>query len=306
MFETAGWDADDDGPQLSALTWAAARRDDDQGSKTKPGDSAGTEKIGKVKPKKEKLKKTKAKHASKSKKFTGNGEVGCESEIVKGEVASEKVEGSNTGVLEKTADKKKNKRKEGKNSALSEISRKVLNSIDSKANSPGQGKALLEDSVNSEVFAEEGGDEQHDPSEGDVGSILKKGIKFSSAEAFMRFIGLPGKGKRGKKRAFEEAEEEKMNNEQKKRKLEEEEKTVVEETSDEEGEENMAFKAETPGVKESSMKALNMGRLKEHLNTQDSKSKEEDTAAQMNKATTDSPLTSAAKQKLTASRSSAS
>jgi len=62
----------------------------------------------------------------------------------------------------------------------------------------------------------------------------------------------------------------------------------------------LAFKPETPvGVKESSM---NMGRLKDHLSTQNSKSEEEDTAAQMNKTTTDSPLTSAAKQKLTASR----
>ena len=43
--------------------------------------------------------------------------------------------------------------------------------------------------------------------------------------------------------------------------------------------ENLAFKAETPGVKESDMKALNMGRLKEHLSTQDSKAKEEDAAA---------------------------
>merc|ERR1712181_14257 len=87
---------------------------------------------------------------------------------------------------DKTASKKKSKRKERTNSALSEISRKVLNSIDSKANSPGQGKALLEDSVNSdEVFAEE---EDEQVEEGDVGSILKKGIKFSSAEAFMRFI----------------------------------------------------------------------------------------------------------------------
>merc|ERR1719331_2400852 len=216
------------------------------------------------------------------------------------------MEGSITGVHEKTAGKKKSKRKERKNSALSEISRKVLNSIDSKANSPGQGKALLEDSVNSEVFAEEGGDEQHDPSEGDVGSILKKGIKFSSAEAFMRFIGLPGKGKRGKKRCLEEADEEeergKPENKEKRGKTEEEEGPVEEETSDEEGEENLAFKAETPVVKESDVKALNMGRLKEHLSTQDSKTKEEVAAAQTKKATTDSPLTLSAKQKLTASR----
>merc|ERR1719266_21474 len=76
-----------------------------------------------------------------------------------------------------------------------------------------------------------------------------------------------------------------------------------EKTSDEEGEENMAFKAETPVVKDSSLKALNMARLKEHLNTQDSKAKEEDAAeSQTKKATTDSPLTLSAKQKLTASR----
>ena len=113
----------------------------------------------------------------------------------------------------------------------------------------------------------------------------------------MRFIGLPGKGKRGKKRCLEEADEEekeKPENKEKRGKTEEDEKPVEEETSDEEGEENLAFKAETPGVKESDMKALNMGRLKEHLSTQDSKAKEEDAAAQMNKATTDSPLTSAA------------
>jgi len=307
MFETAEWDDDDNTPQLSALTWAAARREDGgRSSNTKASDSdAHTDQGRKVQQQKDKLKKTKVKHVSKSKKITddiGNSRVGCESKI-NGE-ASEKVEVSITGKPEKTAGKKKSKRKERKNSALSEISRKVLNSIDSKANSPGEGKALLEDSVNNEVFAE-GGDEQLDHPEGEVGSILKKGIKFSSAEAFMRFIGLPGKGKRGKKRCLEEADEEeggKSENKEKRGKTEEDDRPVEEETSDEEGEENLAFKAETPGVKESDTKALNMGRLKEHLSTQDSKAKDEDAAAQMNKATTDSPLTSAAKQKLTASR----
>jgi len=311
MFETAGWDDEDDGPQLSALTWAAARREDDgqgskkklQGSKKKLSDSA--DKSKKAKPQKEKSKKAKVKHASKTKKLRDDGGGGCESEIVKDGVASEKVVGSITGEPEKMASKKKSKRKERKNSALSEISRKVLNSLDSKANSPEQGKALLEESVNSEVFAEEGGDEQLDPAEGETGSILQKGIKFSSAEAFRRFIGLPGKGKRGKKRPLEEAEEEESIKEQSKEKRgkrEQEEQPVEEESSDEEGEENLAFKAETPDVKESNTTGLNMGRLKEHLITQDCKSKEEGDAAQVKKATTDSPLTSAAKQKLTASR----
>merc|ERR1719220_1810796 len=200
---------------------------------------------------------------------------------------------------------KRKAREQRKNLALSEISRKVLNSIDLKANSPGEGKALLEDSVNSEVFAEEG-DEQLDHPESEVGSILKKGIKFSSTEAFLGFIGLPGKGKRGKKRILDEAEEEEKGQREsnvKRGKTDEEKRPVEEEeSSDEEGEENLAFKAETPSVKESDMKALNMGRLKEHLSAQDSKTKEEVAAAQMKKASTDSPLTSAAKQKLTASR----
>ena len=303
MFETGEWD-DDDTPQLSALTWAAARREDDGSSKTKPSSDSDThtDKGRKVKRKKEKIKKAKVEPVLKKlTDDTGNGVEGCVSKISGG--ASEKVEGDNTGEPEKTAGgKKKSKRKERKNSALAEISRKVLNSIDSKANSPGQEKALLEDSINSEVFAdEERGD---DNTEDEVGSILKKGIKFSSAEAFLRFIGLPGKGKRGKKRILEENEEKERGRKQKKEKRgQTEEGEDKEETSDEEGEENLAFKAETPAVKESDMKSLNMGRLKEHLSTQESKSKEEDAAAQqMNKATNDSPLTSAAKQKLTASR----
>ena len=281
MFETAEWDDDDDGPQLSALGQAAARREDEKSKDT------GSTEVGKVKKQKEKTKKVKVKR--KSTEDLDNSGRDCERDIGKDGVAPEKVDSSIGELPEKIKDKKK--RKEKKNSALSEISRKVLNSIDSTVSSPGQEEALLEN-------------QQHDESE--VGSILKKGIKFSSAEAFLRFIGLPGKSKRGKKRALEEEKEgeDKKHKKEKKGKTEPDEEMAEEKASDEEGEENMAFKAETPVVKDSSLKALNMARLKEHLNTQDSKAKEEDAAeTQTKKATTDSPLTLSAKQKLTASRS---
>merc|ERR1712203_695377 len=117
---------------------------------------------------KEKLKKTKIKSASKSntKKLTEDASNSGEERVID-------INGGAAAKLEKMGGKKKSKRDQRKNSALSEISRKVLNSIDLKANSPGEGKALLEDSVNSEVFAEEG-DEQLDLPESEVGSILKK------------------------------------------------------------------------------------------------------------------------------------
>ena len=52
MFETAEWDDDDDGPQLSALGQAAARREDEKSKDT------GSTEVGKVKKQKEKTRPT--------------------------------------------------------------------------------------------------------------------------------------------------------------------------------------------------------------------------------------------------------
>ena len=220
------------------------------------------------------------------------------------------------------ASQKQKKFKKVKKSAVSEVKRKMITSLDSGVSSPGQERPLLQDSVNGgeDVNAGEdedicpgGEDEQLESSSStnvEVGAILKKGIKFSSAEAFLRFIGLPGKGKRGKKRSLEEEEEggkEQKSKKAQKRNVEElNASSVQEETSDEEeGVENIAFKSDTP-FKDAAGKdaSLNMGRLKEHLNNQDSKVKEENAATQLTKSTpTGSPLTLSAKQKLAGSRS---
>ena len=307
MFETAAWDDDDGGgPQLSALTWAAARRECvKQENETNSGSNVnGNDK--KLKP--GKSKKTKLKQGLNDEQEIKGG---CS--VVQNQ---SKIELAN-------ASQKQKKFKKVKKSAVSEVKRKMITSLDSGVDSPGQERPLLQDSVNGgedvnvgedEDICPGGEDEQLEPSSStnvEVGAILKKGIKFSSAEAFLRFIGLPGKGRRGKKRSLEEEEEEGVK-EQKSKKAQKRNveelnvSSVQEETSDEEeGVENVAFKSDTP-VKDAGGKdtSLNMGRLKEHLNNQDSKVKEENAVTQLTKSTpTESPLTLSAKQKLAGSRS---
>jgi len=138
-----------------------------------------------------------------------------------------------------------------------------------------------------------------------LGPFLRKASNSPQQRLLCASLAYQGKAnveKRGLWRKLRRRRVKKSKKREKRGKIEQEEKTVEEDNSDEEGEENMAYKVETPDVKESNSKALNMGRLKEHLNTQDSKSKEEEDAQEKKKASTDSPLTSAAKQKLTASR----
>ena len=307
MFETAAWDDDDGGgPQLSALTWAAARRECvTQENETNSGSN--------VKRNDKKLKPGKSKKTKLKQGLNDEQEIKGGCPVVQNE---SKIELAN-------ASQKQKKFKKVKKSAASEVKRKMITSLDSGVDSPGQERPLLQDSVNGgedvnvgedEDICPGGEDEQLEPSSStnvEVGAILKKGIKFSSAEAFLRFIGLPGKGRRGKKRSLEEEEEEGVK-EQKSKKAQKRNveelnvSSVQEETSDEEeGVENVAFKSDTP-VKDAGGKdtSLNMGRLKEHLNNQDSKVKEENAVTQLTKSTpTESPLTLSAKQKLAGSRS---
>jgi len=306
MFETAAWDDDDGGgPQLSALTWAAARRECvTQENETNSGSN--------VKRNDKKLKPGKSKKTKLKQGLNDEQEIKGGCPVVQNE---SKIKLANTS-------QKQKKFKKVKKSAVSEVKRKMITSLDSGVDSPGQERPLLQDSVNGgedvnvgedEDICPGGEDEQLEPSSStnvEVGAILKKGIKFSSAEAFLRFIGLPGKGRRGKKRSLEEEEEEGVK-EQKSKKAQKRNveelnvSSVQEETSDEEeGVENVAFKSDTP-VKDAGGKdtSLNMGRLKEHLNNQDSKVKEENAVTQLTKSTpTESPLTLSAKQKLAGSR----
>ena len=159
--------------------------------------------------------------------------------------------------------------------SVTEVNRKLSNSLDKMMNSPGASRALLEDQPSS------------------TGSLLTRGIKFTSSAAFLRFIGMPGKN-RGKKRGKDdedEGEEEQL-----------------------EGEENPAFKVETPRVREEAVadspsssssqppgkrrkqSGLDLARLKEHL-----AAASQDLPASSPQATS-TPQAEAAKLKLCASR----
>ena len=158
--------------------------------------------------------------------------------------------------------------------SVTEVNRKLSNSLDKMLNSPGASRALLEEQPCS------------------PGSLLTRGIKFSSSAALLRFIGMPAK-KRGKKRGKDdddEGEEEQL-----------------------EGEENPAFSVETPRVREEAVadssssssspppgkrrkhSGLDLARLKEHLAaaSQDLPSSPQATST---------PQAEAAKLKLCASR----
>jgi len=187
MFETETWDDNGDQPHVSALTWAVSKSQSEQ------------------KQKKQKKKKSKEKQ-----------KLSEEQTLVDNSMGEEK------GHMKKS---KKLKTK-ARRLALS-----VENELDRMMNSPQATKKLLDSDEEDEeicdkklnkkkqvveklkstasVVTEAGkkiGRSLSDSSIKDPGYLLKLGEKFSSEGAFLRFVGLPGKIKKSKKRQRNESE----------------------------------------------------------------------------------------------------
>ena len=183
MFEAADWD-EDCGPQLSALTWGVA--------KSQQINEAESKNAAKCKDKKNKSSKLKKhlkqicdlddKFAMKKVKVDKN-----ESETKKSSKHSS--ESSLKNVKKSPSDKsRKISRK-----ISDKLGRGAVKTVDRLLNTPGATVALLTDTVTEKS--------PHTGSSLGLGSILTRGVKFSSTEAFLRFVGLPTKGKRGGKRS---------------------------------------------------------------------------------------------------------
>jgi len=268
MFESAEWE---DEPQLSALTWALARGAQagqvpaagKKKKKGKPGKETSSEVLktngvkidmngSKKKKKKDKLSKkgveptvepeknivSKKKKKDKLKK---EGVQPVVEPLKNGVLMKEKKEDMETGNDEKTNVRKKKKYKSGSLSSLasvSELSSKLSRSLGQGAASPGEAARLLDTSTADQA-----------PS---TTSLLTRGIKFSSTASFLRFVGMPARGGKASKR---EAEVE-----------------TSEGGEALQGEENGAYKPETPVVQEGgaperkrARKSLDVERLRSHL-----------------------------------------
>lgn len=174
--------------------------------------------------------------------------------------------------------KKRKKSKVSASSLPSELSRKMTSSLDKVTNSPSASELLLPNSP-----------------------IAPQGIKFSSSDAFLRFLGLPGK--RGKKRSRQSTDAGELEGGGETTVLEDQMSVEPEVPSDGgeqlEGEENHAFTAETPQREEEGAapgkrrQGLDLGRLRHHLATQHGASSTTQPSV---------PVVDSARQRLSASR----
>jgi len=204
LFDQPGWE-DEEGagaaPQLSALTWAAVQAEGGKKRKKKGSKAASVSNVDKTVNNTVSHKKSKKK--SKSNSSEPASAVAGPSMVKKAKKLSTQL---------------------GHGLAVT-----AAYSMDKFANSPSATRALLE-TDHGEVEGKEGSEHVVDKlvdtvrKVGEVGKqlgrslsgssvvekkrgqLLSLGEKFSSQDAFLRFIGLPGKGKRGNKRSRSEVE----------------------------------------------------------------------------------------------------
>jgi len=243
MFEAAEWE---DEPQLSALTWALARGPlAGQGGQ---GLSQGQKKKGKAdtvtSPEALKVNgvHVEEENGSKKKKKKNKFAKKCLETTVEpkneGVLKKKKKEEKESDDGEETKDGKKKNKKSGSLSSLSSVSElpsKVSRSLGRGAPGRGEAARLLDTTAA----------DRPPP----TASLLTRGIKFSSTAAFLRFVGMPARGVKAKKRGAAEASEG---------------ETL-------QGEENGAYKPETPAVQEAGPErkrarpSLDVERLRSHL-----------------------------------------
>lgn len=233
-------------PQLSALTWAAVQAQGDKKRRKKSKDSKVTsesksnlkasDKLPSEESKKEKKqKKSKVSKASSESKsdISISDSVSCDEPKKKKKLKKSKTTDAESGEAADSLAKKAGKlsAKLGHSLAVT-----AAYKLDKFANSPSATKALL-DNDSSVVEPKQAGqvvdklvatarkvgkagkqlgrtlsgssvvEEEGVEGGGGGGNLLGLGERFSSHEAFLRFIGLPGKGKRGNKRSRSEVEE---------------------------------------------------------------------------------------------------
>ena len=185
MFQTEDWgDEDESRPQVSALSWAVARGNSGQtGQTTEIKSQEKQVKMKKQKKEKKSLKETTGKAL---KKVSKSVEVEMD-RLVNSPSATVGLLSNETEEDEEVFHSKKKKQKR------QNLSTKLKDS----AEKVGEAGNKLGRSVSDSVLRE-------------PGYLLRLGEKFASAESFLRYIGLPGKSKKSKKRKLsDEATEEK-------------------------------------------------------------------------------------------------
>ena len=181
MFQTEDWDEEESRPQVSALSWAVARGKTGLTAEIKPDEKPV--KMKKAKKEKKSLKETTGKAL---KKVSKSVEVEMD-RLVNSPSATVGLLSHETEEDDEVFQSKKKKQKR------QNLSTKLRDSAE-KVSEAG---TKLGRSVSDSVLRE-------------PGYLLRLGEKFASAESFLRFIGLPGKSKKSKKRKLsDEATEEK-------------------------------------------------------------------------------------------------
>ena len=175
MFQTEDWDDDESRPQVSALSWAVARGN--------TGHTTGIESQGKsVKMKKQRKEKKSLKETTGKalKKVSKSVEVEMDRLVHSPSATVGLLSNETEEDDEVFHSKKKGKQRQNLTSKLKDSAEKV-----------GVVGQKLGRSVSDSVLRE-------------PGYLLRLGEKFTSAESFLRFIGLPGKSKKSKKRKLPE------------------------------------------------------------------------------------------------------
>ena len=271
MFEAGDWDeAGEDQPQLSALSWALAQ------SQPKQGNS---------------VEKTSSKKKKKYKKEFKENEVEKPQQIQN--VAKRLVKS-----VEKELDKVVNSPTATRN-LLDDNDDSDDNDDDGDGRKSKKKKRKLVEKVKTttEIIADAGkkiGRSLSDSSLKDPGYLLKLGEKFSSTDAFLRFVGLPGKSKKGLKRQRQGSE---INSDETSSSPKEE-LTVNEGLTSENEKENDV--PDPPPRKKRKGNSLDLAKVREILSKEETKSPSGKTSSSAK--TIHKTLAEEARNKLTASR----
>lgn len=270
MFEAGDWDEAEDQPQLSALSWALAQ------SQPKQGNS---------------VEKTSSKKKKKSKKEFKENEVEKPQQIQN--VAKRLVKS-----VEKELDKVVNSPTATRN-LLDDNDDSDDNDDDGDGRKSKKKKRKLVEKVKTttEIIADAGkkiGRSLSDSSLKDPGYLLKLGEKFSSTDAFLRFVGLPGKSKKGLKRQRQGSE---INSDETSSSPKEE-LTVNEGLTSENEKENDV--PDPPPRKKRKGNSLDLAKVREILSKEETKSPSGKTSSSAK--TIHKTLAEEARNKLTASR----
>eukprot|EP00090_Calanus_glacialis_P041839 TRINITY_DN74388_c0_g1_i1.p1 TRINITY_DN74388_c0_g1~~TRINITY_DN74388_c0_g1_i1.p1 ORF type:complete len:539 (-),score=231.21 TRINITY_DN74388_c0_g1_i1:48-1664(-) len=243
LFEQPGWEEEEGAggaPQLSALTWAAVQAEGGKKRRKKSKESKVTSKSslkGSDKFPSDESKKEKKRKKSKDSKPSSESKSDISiSDSIPSNEPKKKKKLKKPKITESGEAADSLAKKAGKLTAKLGHSLAVTAAykLDKFANSPSATKALL-DNDSSVVETKQAGQVvdklvatakkvgkagkqlgrslsgssvvEEEGVTGGEGNLLGLGERFSSHEAFLRFIGLPGKGKRGNKRSRSEVEE---------------------------------------------------------------------------------------------------